>query len=108
MPVQRSTRFGAGSRLLPSSVKHMSDLSTRSLLVLAVALIVPAMASVWLMAVPPAMTSSTYSIGAILLVALAAALLVSHRGRLSDETVASAPATSTATPHHVSDRSLRP
>lgn len=85
---------------MPSSVKHMTDLSTRSLLILAVALLVPAVASVWLMAVPQAMTSSTYSIGAILLVAIAAGALVRHRGRLSGQTVASG-ARSTATRHHV-------
>jgi hypothetical protein len=65
--------------LLPSSVKHVTDISTRSLLILAVALLVPAVASVWLMAMPQTMTSSTYSIGAILLVALAAGTLVSRR-----------------------------
>jgi peptidoglycan/LPS O-acetylase OafA/YrhL len=84
---------------LPSSVKHMIDLKPRSLLILAVALLVPAAASVWLMAVPQTMTSSTYSMGAILLMALAGGALVSHRRRLSDQTVASsAPPRSTATP----------
>jgi hypothetical protein len=72
----------------------MTALSTRSLLILAVALLVPAVASVWVMAVPQTMTSSTYSIGAILLVTIAARALVSDR--LADPTVASAPRRSTA------------
>jgi len=53
------------------------DLKTRSRLILAVALLVPAVASVWLIAQPQTMTASTYAIGAILLVALAAGALVS-------------------------------
>ena len=55
-------------------------LSVRTLLVLAVALLVPAAASVWLMTAPQAMTASTYSISATLVVALAALALL---GRVS-------------------------
>ena len=78
-------RRGDGTGLVHS----MTALSTRSLLILTVALLVPAVASVWLMAVPQTMTSSTYSMGAILLVAIAARALV--RDRLADATVPSAP-----------------
>jgi len=46
-----------------------------TLLVLTVALLVPAAASVWLMAAPDTMTASTYSISATALVALAALTL---------------------------------
>jgi len=58
----------------------VTDLNTRSRFILAVALVVPAAASVWLMAMPQTMTASTYAIGAILIVALAAGALVSRRG----------------------------
>jgi len=50
-------------------------LSILTLLVLAVALLVPAVASVWLMAAPDTMTASTYSISATILVGLAALTL---------------------------------
>jgi hypothetical protein len=59
----------------------MTPLTTRTLVILAVALLVPAVASVWLMAVPQTMTASTYAIGATLLIALAAWALVSHENR---------------------------
>ena len=47
-------------------------LGIRTLLVLAVALLVPAVSSVWVMAAPETMTASTYSISATVVVALAA------------------------------------
>jgi len=50
-------------------------LSILTLLVLGVALLLPAIASVLLMAAPDTMTASTYSISATLLVALAALTL---------------------------------
>ena len=42
----------------------MTPLSSRALLTLAVALVVPAVASLWLMAAPQSMTSSTYALAA--------------------------------------------
>ena len=60
---------------------HTRALSIRTLLVLAVALLVPALASVWLMAAPDTMTASTYSISATVVVALAAlAVCRGHAG----------------------------
>jgi hypothetical protein len=56
-------------------------LSLGTLLVLGVALLVPAVSSVWLMAAPDTMTASTYSIGAAVLVALAALTLPRLSGR---------------------------
>jgi len=50
-------------------------LSISTLLVLSVALLVPAVTSVWLMAAPDTMTATTYALSATLLVALAALTL---------------------------------
>jgi len=56
-------------------------LSVGTLLVLAVALLVPAVASLWLMAAPGTMTASTYSVSATALIALAALTLPRLSGR---------------------------
>lgn len=58
-------------------------LSIRTRLVLAAALLVPALASVWLMAAPKTMTASTYSISATVVVALAALAMVFRSARVS-------------------------
>lgn len=55
-------------------------LSVRTLLVLVVALLVPAVTSVWVMTAPEAMTASTYSISATLVIALAALTLPRQPG----------------------------
>ena len=53
-------------------------LSTRTLLILATGLLVPAAASVWLMTMPETITPSAYSIGAAVFVGLAALTLLSR------------------------------
>jgi hypothetical protein len=66
-----------------SSCANTPALSVGTLLVLTVALLAPAVASVWLMAAPETMTASTYSISAIVVVALAALALAGREAGLT-------------------------